>query len=89
MSPSTPLLRPTTLAALVASALLGACGGGAGNAGSAFESAQFADASFADRDEITVNEAACLAPARWVAISAFGDDTLPLYPRDLIRLLTT
>ena len=45
MSPSTPLLRPTTLAALVASALLGACGGGAGNAGSAFESAQFADAS--------------------------------------------
>jgi ADP-ribose pyrophosphatase YjhB (NUDIX family) len=51
--------------------------------------AQFADASFADRGEITVNEAACLAPAKWVAISAFGDDTLPLYPRDLIRLLTT
>jgi ADP-ribose pyrophosphatase YjhB (NUDIX family) len=51
--------------------------------------AQFADASLAHCEEIAVNEAACIGPATWVAISEFGDDTLPLYPRDLVLLLRT
>ena len=46
----------------------------------------FADASVYDRPSLPVNEAACIAPARWVPLSAFGDD-LPLYPRDLPDLL--
>jgi ADP-ribose pyrophosphatase YjhB (NUDIX family) len=49
--------------------------------------AEFADPAFAERCEIEVNEAACIAPATWVPISALGEDRLPLYPRDLPMLL--
>jgi ADP-ribose pyrophosphatase YjhB (NUDIX family) len=51
--------------------------------------AQFADPSFADRHQMPVNEAACIAPATWVPLSEFGDDTLPLYPRELMMLLAS
>jgi ADP-ribose pyrophosphatase YjhB (NUDIX family) len=49
--------------------------------------AQFADASYYSRTEIPVREAACIAPAEWIPLSAFGDDSLPIYPRDLPHLL--
>jgi ADP-ribose pyrophosphatase YjhB (NUDIX family) len=48
--------------------------------------AEFADASLYNRPELPVNEAACIEPARWVPLAAFGDD-LPLYPRGLVELL--
>jgi ADP-ribose pyrophosphatase YjhB (NUDIX family) len=48
--------------------------------------ADFADATLYDRTGLQVNEAACIEPARWVSIDAFGDD-LPIYPRDVIALL--
>ena len=49
--------------------------------------ALFADPSLYERPSLPVNEAACVAPARWLPLDAFGDDTLPLYPRDLTALL--
>ena len=49
--------------------------------------AVLADESLYDRPSLPVNEAACIAPARWVPLDEFGDDTLPLYPRDLPDLL--
>ena len=49
--------------------------------------AEFTDVSLYDRAGLPVNEAACVAPATWVALDAFGDETLPIYPRGLIDLL--
>jgi ADP-ribose pyrophosphatase YjhB (NUDIX family) len=48
--------------------------------------ADFADTALYDCVELPVNERACIAPATWVAMDAFGDD-LPIYPRDVIALL--
>jgi ADP-ribose pyrophosphatase YjhB (NUDIX family) len=48
--------------------------------------AAFADTTLYDRAALQVNEAACIEPATWVPIDAFGDD-LPIYPRDVIGLL--
>lgn len=48
--------------------------------------ADFADPTLYDRAALPVIEAACIAPATWVSIDAFGDD-LPIYPRGLIGLL--
>jgi ADP-ribose pyrophosphatase YjhB (NUDIX family) len=49
--------------------------------------AEFADRSVYERAELPVNEAACVEPARWVAIDSVGEDLTPIYPRDLPRLL--
>jgi ADP-ribose pyrophosphatase YjhB (NUDIX family) len=49
--------------------------------------AAFVDASLYERPALPVNEAACIEPARWVAISEFDDRSLPLYPRGLDDLL--
>jgi len=48
--------------------------------------AEFADPALYDRGQLPVNEAACIAPARWMSLDAFGDD-LPIYPRGVIDLL--
>jgi len=48
--------------------------------------AEFEDPTLYDREQLQVNEAACIAPARWLPLDAFGD-ALPIYPRDLIDLL--
>jgi len=48
--------------------------------------AVFADTTLYDRAALQVDEAACIEPATWVPIDAFGDD-LPVYPRGLIELL--
>jgi ADP-ribose pyrophosphatase YjhB (NUDIX family) len=49
--------------------------------------ADFADAEDRARSALPVNESACIAPATWVPLDAFGDETLPIYPRDVVRLL--
>jgi ADP-ribose pyrophosphatase YjhB (NUDIX family) len=48
--------------------------------------AALADPALYERTELPVNESACIAPARWMPIAAFGDD-LPIYPRGVIALL--
>ena len=48
--------------------------------------ADFADPTLYDRAALKVSEAACIEPATWVSIDAFGDD-LPIYPRGLIEVL--
>ena len=48
--------------------------------------AEFADTTLYDRAALQVNEAACIEPATWVSIDAFGDD-LPIYPRGVTTLL--
>jgi ADP-ribose pyrophosphatase YjhB (NUDIX family) len=48
--------------------------------------ADFVDPTVYDRVELPVNETACIAPARWLSIDAFGDE-LPIYPRGVIDLL--
>ena len=49
--------------------------------------AEFADATLYDRGELPVNEAACIAPARWVPIDELGDDGMPIYPKQLVTWL--
>ena len=49
--------------------------------------AQFADPAWHARVEIPVNEDACVTPAVWVPVTSLGDDGVPVYPRDLPRLL--
>ena len=48
--------------------------------------AELADRALYDRVELPVRESACIAPARWLPLDAFGD-SLPIYPRGVIELV--
>jgi ADP-ribose pyrophosphatase YjhB (NUDIX family) len=49
--------------------------------------AAFADPGVYERTELPVDEAACIEPARWVALDTFAAGAVSVYPKGIVELL--